>query len=298
VNTAATIRTHPALLLLGVIGFALRGGIVFLIAPILILPTSVEVRLLLGGNLGSTGLAAGFYVAVVALSVLTLLAAAAVLYVLSRCEVALFGRFVNSHEPSAEHAWLPPGRLDNAQRSGVVPRVFIVQALALLAILVAAVPLAAAIGQATLQEILLPSSVDTIYLRIARDVAVPFIGWVGAIVLVEAISAVVTRRVLAGAFGLRVHAGISRHPLRAVLVASIGWLLFIGAVVLALVVLAVAWDAVRSVFLSTGLSGGLRDVASGVLVALLFGTVFTAALALCGLVSTLRAGLWTLASLR
>jgi hypothetical protein len=205
---------------------------------------------------------------------------------------------VNSHEPSAEHPWLPPGRLAARQRRTVVPRLFIVQALALLAILVAAVPLAASIGQAALQEILLPSSTDTVYLRIARDVAVPFIGWISAIVVIEAVSATFTRSVLAGAFGLAAHAHIGRHPLRAVLVAVIGWLLFIVAVAVAILALALAWDAVRSVFLTSGFSGGMREVVSAVLVALLFATVFTGALVLCGLVSTIRAGLWSLASLR
>jgi hypothetical protein len=205
---------------------------------------------------------------------------------------------VNSREPSAEHAWLPPGRIEGSRHTPVVQRLFIVQALALLVVLVAAVPLAAAIGQATLQEILLPSSTASIYVRIASDVSLPFAGWLAAIVLIEAVSAVLVRRVLAGGFGLHAYSRIGHNPLRAVLVAVMGWLLFVGALVLSLAALAFAWDAVRSVFLSSGLSGDLRDVFGALLVALMFGTVFAGALVLCGLVSTIRAGLWTLASLR
>jgi hypothetical protein len=284
--------------MLGIIGFALRGGIVFLTVPILILPTSVEARLLLGSNLGSTGLTGTFYVLVAALSALTLLAAVVILYVLARSELALFARFVNSSAPSAEHAWLRPGPVADERRNHLVARLYVIQALALLGILVAAVPLAAAIGQVTLQEILLPSSSASIYARIARDVALPVIGWIGAIILVEAVSAVATRRVLAASFGLRVHVRMARHPFRPVLVAAIGWLLFVGAIVLSLAALGLSWDVVRSVFLTTGLSGESSEVVSAVLVALLFATVFTGALVLCGLVSTIRAGLWTLASLR
>jgi hypothetical protein len=284
--------------MLGIIGFALRGGIVFLTVPILILPTSVEARLLLGSNLGSTGLTGTFYVLVAALSALTLLAAVVILYVLARSELALFARFVNSSAPSAEHAWLPPGRVADERRNHLVARLYVIQALALLAVLVAAVPLAATIGQVTLQEILLPSSTASIYARIAQDVALPVMGWIGAIILVEAVSAVATRRVLGASFGLRVHVRIARHPFRAVLVAAIGWLLFVGAIALSLAALGLSWDVVRSVFLTTGLSGESSEVVSAVLVALLFATVFTGALVLCGLVSTIRAGLWTLASLR
>jgi len=58
------------------------------------------------------------------------------------------------------------------------------------------------------------------------------------------------------------------------------------------------WDAVRFVFLSTGLSGGAQELAGALVVALFFGGVFAASLLLGGLVSTVRAGLWTLASLR
>jgi hypothetical protein len=284
--------------MLGIIGFALRGGIVFLTLPILILPTSVEARLLLGSNLGSTGLTGTFYVLVAALSALTLLAAVVILYVLARSELALFARFVNSSAPSAEHAWLRPGPVADERRNHLVARLYVIQALALLGVLVAAVPLAAAIGQVTLQEILLPSSTASIYARIARDVELPVIGWIGAIILVEGVSAVATRRVLAASFGLRVHVRMARHPFRPVLVAAIGWLLFVGAIVLSLAALGLSWDVVRSVFLTTGLSGESSEVVSAVLVALLFATVFTGALVLCGLVSTIRAGLWTLASLR
>ena len=75
---------------------------------------------------------------------------------------------------------------------------------------------------------------------------------------------------------------MARRPLRAVLVALIGWALFIGAVALSFAVLSLAWEAVESVFLSTGLSGGVRELVSGVLVALLFGPSVCAALFCAG----------------
>lgn len=135
-------------------------------------------------------------------------------------------------------------------------------------------------------------------MRIANDVSLPLIVFIASIVVIEAVSAIATRRVLAGAFGLRPHNRLARHPLRVVGVAITGWILFIGAVGLSFIVLSATWQVVQSVFLSTGLSGDLRDLTSAIIVALLFGLLFSACLFLCGLVSTVRSGLWTLASLR
>jgi len=293
-----TIREHPKLLLVGILGFAMRGGIALLTVPILILPTQVEVRLALGGNLGSTGLTTGFYALVAALTAVTLAVALVVLYLLARCELAAFSRFVNSPALAPAHPWPAPGRLGTAVARAVMMRLFVVEALALLAVLVAAVPLAVSISSATLNEILLPSSTQSIYARVVGDVVMPLAGWLAALVVIEAISAVAARAVLVRPFGLAGHMRARRHPLRLVAITIAGWLLFIAAIAIGVVALSVTWQAVRAVFLATGLSGSVQDVAGALVVALIFGAVFTAALALGGLVSIVRAGLWTLASLR
>ena len=265
-SVSGTIRAHPQLLVIGMIGFALRGGIVLLTLPILVLPTSVEVRLLLGSSLGTTGLTSTFYLAVAVLSAVTLGLALAVLYVLARCELSAFTRFVHSAQPSAEHAWLQPRHLDSDELARTTSRLFVVQTLTLLAVLIAALPLAGALAQSTYQEIVLPSSAQSIYSRIFSDVAVLFVVFLVALLFIEAISAIATRRVLAGAFGLRAHQRIARHPLRVLAVAVAGWTLFIGAVALAYGVLSLTWQAVESVFLSTGLSADLRDLVSALVV--------------------------------
>jgi hypothetical protein len=283
----ASLRAHPRLLIPGAIGFALRGGILLLVVPILILPTSVEVRLLLGSNIGSGGLEPGFYVLITVLSALTLVVAMAVLYVIARCELASYTRFANA-----------PRRLTEDERSSAISRLFVVEALAMLAILTAAIPLASALGHATLTQILFPSSDASLYVRILNDVTAPLAGWLVAIVLVEVVSAVATRRVLAGAFTLRPYFRLFRHPLRVVAVGVVGWLLFIGAGVLMYAGLSLCWSAVESVFLSTGLSSKPAELIGALVVALALGFAFAAALFLGGIVSAVRAGLWTLASLR
>jgi hypothetical protein len=297
-TVVTTMRTHPSLLISGMIGFALRGGIVFLALPILVLPTSVEVRLLLGGNIDSNGLAPGFFLLVGALSAATLAAAMVVLYLIARCELASFSRFINSAPASGEHLWPAPGRLDDAEQRTLISRLFVIEALALLTILVAALPLAMALGQATYNEVVLPSSADSIYARILNDVLGPLIAWLAAIVLVEVASAVAARRVLASAFRLRGYFRILHHPLRLLAVGLVGWILFIGAMVVIYVGLSACWLAVESVFLSTGLSTDLRELVSALILAVALGAAFAGALFLGGLVSAVRAGLWTLASLR
>ena len=116
------------------VGFSLRGGIVFLTVPILVLPTSVEVRLLLGDNLSSTGLTPGFFLLVAALSLATLGLALLVLYVLARCELAALTRFVNATSDRARNM---RGRRRAACRrdahQAVTSRLFVVEAVALLA---------------------------------------------------------------------------------------------------------------------------------------------------------------------
>ena len=293
-----TIREHPKLLLIGIIGFALRGGLVLLTVPILVLPTQVEVRLALGGNLGSTGLTGGFYFLVAGLTAMTLAVALVLLYVVARCELAAFSRFVNGPALTPAHPWSAPGRLSTAVARTVTTRLFVIESLALLAILVAAIPLAVSISSETLNEILLPSSTSSIYTRVVGDVLGPLAGWLVALVVIEAVSAIAVRAVLVRPFGLAGHMRARRHPLLVVGVCICGWLLFVGALAVGVLALNVVWQAVRAVFLATGLSGSVQDIAGALVVALIFGAVFTIALTLSGAVSIVRAGLWTLASLR
>ena len=139
-NVIGAIRDHPFLLVLGMLGFSLRGGIVLLIVPILVLPTAVEVRFLLGDSLGSRGLTPGFFLLVAALSAAALAAALFALYALARIELASFTRFVNAGGDTGPYGWLPPGRLVGDARGGTTTRLFVVEAFALLAILLCAVP--------------------------------------------------------------------------------------------------------------------------------------------------------------
>jgi len=306
-TAGALLGGRPFVWLIGMIGFALRGGILLLTVPIVVLPTQVEVRFLLGGNLGSTGLSGGFYLIVVGATVLTFVAALAILYVLARIELAGFDALLAQRpalDPLAETARVP---LAADRRRATIGELYVVQALGLLALLLAAVPLALAVGDATLSEILRPSSTGSIYARVAGQVVLPLVGFGVAVVVVELLSAVASRAVLMREHGIRPEGSgrpasfvrlLLAHPLRNLAVAALGWLLFLLAVGVAVAAIDLAWQAASAVFLSVSWSSLLEELTAQAAAAFLLAAVFGAGLLLAGLVSALRGALWSLASLR
>ena len=295
---------QPELWLLGVLSFCLRGGVLVLCLPIIVLPTQVEVRLALGANLGSSGLTPGFWGLVGVGTAVTSLIALFVLYGLARIEAGSFDRLVGSAEVDDLAQETSPGALVAARhgRRGLIGSLFVIQALTLIAVLVAAVPLAASVGQATLDEILRPSSNGTIYARVLGQVGVALTVFVAALPVIDMTSAMATRRLLLGlslaaAIG-GVVAEVLRAPVRAVGSALVAWL---GLVALLLAVgwaLSVAWQAARASFLATTSVADLFGDVAPFIVALMLAGVFVAGLALAGFVSAFRAALWTLAELR
>ena len=226
--------------LLGTLGFALRGGIVLLTLPILVLPTQVEVRLALGGNLGSTGLTAGFWGLVALGSLLTAFAALLVLLLLARVEMASFHRLAVDPESGDMRAWQAPRPMSGGRQRLLFSRIFTIQALALVGLALFALPLAASVGPATLDELLRPTSSATIYVRVLDQLVPQLIVFGIGLVVVEMVSAVATRTLLLHSAGFRnparrgrqpliaaVLAGLSgpfRSPLRTLRTSALGWL--------------------------------------------------------------------------
>ena len=279
---ASIVRGDPRLWLVGSIGFALRGGIVLLLLPMLVLPTQVEVRFALGNNLGSTGLTSGFWSLVAAASGVLFVIVLGALYALARLELAAFESVAS------------PG---TAGRRATIRKLFLVQAGSLLLALIAALPLALALGDATLNEIVRPSSADSIYLRVLGLVAGPLIVWAAALVVIEAFSAIATRTILARAADVRPLGRGSGGMLRWLAIALIGWLLFGIAVLPGAWLVNLAWQAARAAFLS-GAPDSIERSAGTFVVAGLLAAVFCVILVVCGIVSALRSMLWSLESVR
>jgi hypothetical protein len=251
------------------------------------------VRLILGGNLGSSGLASGFLVAVGAATIFSTGLVMAVLYALARIEVAAFDRL--ARDPDAE---IVPTVDPNAR----VRDLFVLESLTLIALLLAAAPLAAALGQVTYDEILRPTSTAPIYDRVLAQVTLPLAFLAVAVPLVDSLSAAMVRRLLMGrSVGSAVSGSIGavvRRPVRFLATSVVALLALASVVVATDAALTIAWNATRAAFLRTTSIADMLTSVAPLLVAVLLAGVFMSGLAVCGYVAAFRNALWTLTSLR
>ncbi len=275
----ASAWTHRTLWLLGAAAFMLRGGIFVLLMPLIVVPTPVEIRLIIGGGLGSAGVTPALMIAILVFAILMTLLLMVVLYGLSWLELWSFQR-----ASSGPFAASPTDRK-------VVGRVFSVQAGALSVLALSAVPLAIGAINVAYGELVAPTGSGPLYDRIIAGVQGPLILMAAAIVLVEAVSAVYTRRVFRQEFGIVEVAG--RRRWRPV-VAAVGWL----------ITLAVLVPSIWALNLSAGwvkqtLAGfQTPDLAAVIPTLLALATVFALAVVLTGFSSALRGALWSVQELR
>lgn len=286
-SVAALVGRQPYLWLLGALSVALRGGIVLLTLPIIVLPTPVEVRLALGANLGSTGLTPGFWTLVALATAASAVIVVAVLVALAWVERAAYER-VTAGAQSGE-----------PRRRGLLGRLFVIQAITLLAIAVCAIPLAAMIGQATYAELLLPSTSASIYLRVIGQVGPALLPFIAAVVVIDTLSAIATRRLLAQRRSLLAAVAGAlveplRSPLRTLLTVLAGWSATLAVLAIAWLGLSLAWRATRGSFLAITSVLEPSQLIFPILVALLLAAIFGAGLLSAGIASALRSVLWSL----
>ncbi|HEY8135735.1 MAG TPA: hypothetical protein VIF08_06800 [Candidatus Limnocylindrales bacterium] len=271
----------------------LRGGLVVLLVPIFVLPTQVEVRLMLGGNLGSTGFSPALWTAVGGATIFSTGLVLVVLFALAWLEAATFALLAS--DPDLEI----PVRVDPAAR---VRELFVVQSLTLIALLLAAVPLASALGQVTYDEILRPTSTGAIFDRVLAQVLLPLSLLAAALPIIDSVSAAATRRLLIGrSVGSAVSGSIGalvRRPIRFLATAAVAWLALAAVVVATETALGIAWQQTRAAFLRTTSIADMLASLAPLLVAVLLCGVFASGLAVCGYVAAFRNALWTITSLR
>ena len=270
-----------------------RGGLVVLMLPIVVLPTQVEVRLMLGGNLDSGGLSPAFWAAVGAATIFSSGLLLAVLYGLARIEASAFERLARDPDLDIPVRANPAARLRD---------LFVVQSLTLIALLLAAAPLAAALGQVTYDELLRPTSTAHIFDRVLAQVLLPLTLLAVALPVVDSVSAAATRRLLIGrSVGSAVSGSINafvRRPARFFATAAVAWLTLAVVVVATNTALTIAWQATRAAFLRTTSIADMLTSVAPLLVAVLLCGVFASGLAVCGYVAAFRNALWTITSLR
>ena len=310
----SVVLGRPQLWLVGALGFALRGGVVVLLLPILVLPTPVEVRLLLGPTLGSSGLTTEFWTIVAAGSAVCAVGLIGVLLAVARLELSAFDQLIRDPESADLRDWRPAPAVSSDRQRQLLSWIFVVQSLALLAIVLSALPLAAAIGPAILDEVVRPSSSGALFMRVINHVVPHIVVLVAATVAVETLSAMATRHVLARGYGLSsrpsrprgllvdgllfpVHR-LVRAPAPTVATAATGWLASAVVIAPALLALGAVWQTTRASFLSTTSVADLLAHPEVLFVAALLAAVMLAALLLAGLASALRAASWTVELLR
>ncbi|HUR15662.1 MAG TPA: hypothetical protein VMZ33_00125 [Candidatus Limnocylindrales bacterium] len=299
----AVVAGQPRLWLLGAAGFLLRGGIVVLIAPVLVVPTQVEIRLLLGDYLGTSGITPSFYPLVIGIAVVAAVVLLGLVLVLARLELGLFDA-LSTDERVAAHVgdWQPIAR-GEASRGTLFARLVTVQVWTVIAILIAALPLALAIGETAYAEVIRPTSPAPIYQRVLGAVTVPFMLFVGAFLAIEALSAVISRRLLVGrrsslgligaaTSGLR---RVIRSPLRTLAAALSGWALALVALTPVLAIIVVTWQPVRRAFLSSVSFGDVVEPRT-LMAAIVLAGSFVIGLVVAGFVSAVRSAIWTVDS--
>jgi hypothetical protein len=299
VTAWTVVARDPQLWLLGALGFSLRGGIVVLMLPILAIPTQVEVRLLIGDYLGSTGFTSSFWMLVAGFSVGAALLTVTVLLGLARLELRSFERIIANDEVQADTELATTSIVGNRRR-GLFARLFLTQVLACVALIACVAPIASLTIRSAYAEVTLPSSAAPIYERVAGTLAEPVFFLLVAIVIVEMLSALATREVLARAYGgRRVRRSRSWHaPLRVIGTSLVSWTATLIAVLPALWALSAAWTATRAAFLSSVSFSDLADDTAMAAAALALSAAFVLALFLTGVASAFRSALWSLTRLR
>lgn len=298
----ATVVAEPSLWLLGSAGFLVRGGLLLLALPIWTLPSPVGIATLLGPAVVSTGRLEGPLLAVAAAGLLLVAGLClAGLFAAAWIDAALFERFV----ADPETAGLRGGR---RLREGWRRPIVALAGVALLALLPAVAAAAVSLGrivEVVREEILLPGDLAVpLVLRAAAGAAGPLTLLVVALVLAEALNGVLSRGVLLRGLegpgpGRPLGRRLGRQVLGAVATAVGGWLLTMAVLVPAMSAVLIAWSGARDAYLAGALTDfeRLAAVAMAIGATLLLVTVWTGTLLLGGVVSALRAALWTASAL-
>lgn len=311
--TASVVAGDPGAWVLGLLGFLARGGAVLVVLPILSVPSPVLLSLLFRGEVGVVGRDEVRFVAIGVGIVLSLIAIGGVV-VSAWADVALAERFVRDAETDELRLGRPPRRLEPAARRSLVWWVASIQAIATVPVILAITLVIDGAVRAATAELTNPSATDLpLLVRVLPAVAGPALLLIGVLVVVEALSSVASRRLMAGAWGLlpdgpagpsetRLALGALRRvtlgPGRVLATAGVGWLVIGATVALVAFASALAWGTARDVLVAGSSAGDASVLLASALIVGLFAAVWMGGLGLIGFASALRSGLWTADALR
>lgn len=305
----SVVASQPRLWLLGMVGFCLRGGVLLLVLPMIMLPTQVEARLLIGDYLGSTGFTAGFWALIATSAILAAVLTFGILLILAKVELAAFEGLIDDPD-AVVHGSFQPIPLTEGARRQLRVRLFAVQVLTFVALMASATPLFWAIGQKSFEEVIRPSSSASIYGRVLGEVGDQLFFFIGALVVIEMLSALVNRELLTRAFAWHgsassrrlwllpalVSAAIRplRSPLRTLGTAAISWGVTAAVLLPAMWAIGIAWSTARGAFLTSVSFSDIGDDIGLIAVALGLSAAFVVGIAATGFASALRAAMWSI----
>ncbi|MEO6349762.1 MAG: hypothetical protein ABIP53_03845, partial [Candidatus Limnocylindrales bacterium] len=162
-------------------------------------------------------------------------------------------------------------------------------------------------------EIVRPTSAASIYARVLGGIGQPLFVFGLSILVIELVSALTTREVLARVAHAKTLAGSPRlwlipalataltrplrSPIRVLGTAAMGWLAYIAALAPAVWLIGLAWHSVRSAFLTSLSFGDFRADVGMIIVASGLAVAFAIGLTAAGLASAFRSAMWTVARL-
>lgn len=289
---------RPTTWVLALVAFLVRGGLVVVLAPIVVIPSAVGMANVVAPMLTSmvfSGLS-GEVLTFIAVAIVAVVAWQVLGGFLAAWMELAGIRLVAADEEVVGSVLPDPGPSGGA-RSGSAVRTAV---RILLARLLASIPLALALAVGAIRivavayrELTVPSDVTVpVAVRIARGAPDAVVLIAAAWIFAEIVGAVAARRVAIHGQGLGegligAIADVVRHPVRVLVAFVLPLLAMIAVLVPSTAAAIVTWDTVR-----TALSEDPGPLSVGVLV-VLFVALWTGGLVLTGMVTAWRSALWT-----
>lgn len=314
IGTAAeAVAGSPRLWLLGIVAFAVRGGLVLLTLPILTLPSPVLLSILFRDELGTAGPTPALQTTALVFAVATALGVLAAIIVSAWCDLVAF-ETVTRDEVTSDLRLGRRARPFGAARTSVLLWLAAIQAAAILPLLVLVMVVVGNLEATVTGQVQRPTDLATpLVLRVVGDLGGYLVVGLAMVAVLEVLVSLASRRLLAARAGLlpdgpgeRTETGLAvagalrlvRRPLRELGVALVSWAVAVLAAVAGVAGVSVAWAATRPGLQALAASGDTARLAAAPVALGMLCAVWLAVLCLCGLATAFRTALWTMDTLR
>ncbi len=310
---AQAVAGSPRLWLLGVVAFAVRGGLPLLTLPILTIPSPVLLSILLRDEIGTAGPSPGLQVVALVLAFGTAIGVLVAMLVSAWCDLQAFEMLTRDDATLDLRLGRAP-RPFGAERTSLLLWLAAIQAAAFIPVLVLVMVVVGSLQGAVTSEVQRPTDLATpLLVRVAADLGEYLVAAVVLIAILEVVVSLASRRLLVARAGLlprgpgeRTETRLAlagalrlvRHPLRVAGVALLSWSVALVAIVGGVAGVTLAWTATRPGLQALAASGDTARLASAPVVLVLLCAVWLAVLCLCGLATAFRTALWTTDALR